>query len=149
MTLTKQDLMNELKNQQKTLKNIISPKDFADQGQVADVIAIELKDKMKPTQLRKFFHAVKEKERRVKGDKDSDNISSAINTELRLLIPELAYAKGRELITQDFYDLMRCCLSAETLKTVGDLRVFMQFLTAILAYHKFHEKDNKKKGGKQ
>ena len=148
MKLTKQDLMNKLKDQQKTLKDIITPEDFADQGQVADDIAIELKDKMKPTQLRKFFHAIKEKERKVKGDKDNDDIPSAINTELRLLIPELAYAKGRKLITQDFYDLMRSCLSAEKLRTVGDLRVFMQFLTAILAYHKYHEKEKDNKGGK-
>jgi hypothetical protein len=41
---------------------------------------------------------------------------------------------------------MRLCLSSNKLKKVGDLRVLMQLLTAILAYQKYHEKV---KGGKE
>ncbi len=60
--------------------------------------------------------------------------------EVRLLVPELAYARGRDLIPQKFYDLMRRCLSDPKLQTVGDFRRLAELLTALLAYHKYHEK---------
>jgi len=142
------DLINKLKERKdETLKDILTPDEFAQRGQIADKIALELKEKMKPTQLRRFFHAIKEKERTVKGKNDDEKLGQKTKSEIRLLIPEIAYARGRKLITQDFYELMQICLSSGKLEKVGDLRILMQFLTAIIAYHKFHEKV--KDGGRE
>jgi CRISPR type III-A-associated protein Csm2 len=58
------------------------------------------------------------------------------------IMPELAYARGRKLIPNKFYRIMKACLRNQSLVTVGDFRLFLEFLTAVLAYHKFREKSN-------
>lgn len=118
--------------------------DFADEEKDADKLAqffVEQdkklkKDRLKPTQLRKVFHALKEVERKYKGKNGEDffEISDILS-----LKPELAYAVGRELIPQEFYRLMKTCLTSEKLKKVNDFRRLMEFLTAVLAYHKFRK----------
>lgn len=145
--LTKENILSELKKSG-TLRDLLSPEQFAEPNQVADKLAESYvkEGEMKPTQLRKVFNALKEKERILKGRKDEDELDSSVQTKMRLLIPELAYARGRKLIPQEFYELMRICLSSDKLKKVGDLRVLMQLLTAILAYQKYHEK---LKGGRE
>lgn len=151
VVLTKENILKELKNQQGTLKDLLRPEQFAEPEQIADKIAESYE--LKPTQLRKVFHALKEKERmiRAKGLKDEDELDVSITTGIRLLLPEIAYARGRKLIPQEFYELMCVCLSSNKLKKVGDLKVLMEFLTAILAYHKYRKeiKTSSEKGGKE
>jgi CRISPR type III-A-associated protein Csm2 len=142
--LTSKNVVEELKKEG-TLMELLTPEQFAGRGQVAENIAKEYAKVMKPTQLRKVFHALKEKERALKGKEDREELDSKSKAAIRLFIPELAYAYGRKLIPIGFYDLMSLCFSKEKLQKIGDLRVLMQFLTAILAYHKFHEKA--KEGG--
>lgn len=137
--LNSKNILNELKKPG-TLKELLTPEQFAERGRVADELAREYVKEMKPTQLRKVFHALKEKERTFKGKNDEDELDSKSKSAIRLFIPELAYAHGRKLIPKGFYDLMCLCFGSDKLQKVGDLRVLMQFLTAILAYHKFHEK---------
>lgn len=139
--LTKDNIVKELKKPG-TLMDLLNPEQFAEENQVAYRLAQEYvgkKEEFKVTQLRKVFHALKEKERLLKG-KDDEDLEPDIKVAIRLLIPELAYAQGRKLIPYEFYELMQLCLSSEKLQKVGDLRVLMQFLTALLAYYKFHEK---------
>jgi CRISPR-associated protein Csm2 len=57
-----------------------------------------------------------------------------------MMMPMLAYAKGRKLIPQSFYDLMKICFGAEKCKTVEDFNQAVSFLEAILAYQKYYEK---------
>lgn len=142
--LNKENIIGELKKQG-TLSELLPLEQFAEPGKVADELAKDFKDKLKPTQLRKVFHALKEMERDFKGRKDDEKLRSEDKIKIYPLAPELAYARGRDLIPQDFYELMRLCLSSEKLDTIGDFRRLVQFLTAILAYHKYHEKG---KGGK-
>ncbi|MBU1207731.1 MAG: type III-A CRISPR-associated protein Csm2 [Proteobacteria bacterium] len=145
MALTKDNILDELKKQG-TLTALLSVEEFAEQDKLADQLAAEFRTSLKPTQLRKIFHAIKAIERRFKGEDDSKRFDPQDKVEVRLLVPELAYARGRDLIPQKFYELMRQCLSEQKLQSLGDFRRLAQLLTALLAYHKYHDKV---KGGRE
>lgn len=146
MVLTSKNIIEELEKKG-SFSELLRIEDFAEEEKVADQLAREFRKSLKPTQLRRIFHAIKEVERNlkeVKKDDDKKELTSQNRSRIFRLLPELAYARGRLLIPQKFYRLMRISLGTEKLKTVKDLRVFIEFLTAILAYHKYHEKE----GGK-
>jgi CRISPR-associated protein Csm2 len=52
--------------------------------------------------------------------------------------PKLAYAYGRGLIPKEFYELMSSCLAL--VKTGDDFKRFMEYVRAMMAYHKFEAK---------
>ena len=111
---------------------------FAPDGKWASQIAKYLGDKMKVNQLRKVFGELKNIELTLKrqGKKDSDEFNEP---RLSLLIPQLAYARARKLIRKDFYELMKVVIGDKKttkIKTAGDYRRFVEFMTAIVAYHK-------------
>lgn len=115
----------------------INARDYAVENGWAHVVARDIQRRMKFTQLRKFFGSVKHinvKLRNYDENERLDDIESA-DQERYELLPELAYALGRDLITRDFYDLMRLCLEDKVV-SVGDFRMFEKFLSAILAYCK-------------
>lgn len=149
VTLTKENVIDQLRKPG-SLSQLLDPEQFAEPEKVADQLADGfIKDKsaeLKPTQLRRVFHALKQKERKFRLKSEGDVLEPNDKKEIYLLLPELAYARGRGLIPQNFYELMRLCLSTDKLKTIGDFRRLVQFVTAILAYHKYHEKV---KGGQQ
>jgi CRISPR-associated protein Csm2 len=111
--------------------------EFAPPEECAQIIAEQLaKKKMKITQLRKIFTTIKALELRVKDQKPDD---SFMEQEFYMLIPHLAYAKGRDLIPSDFYDRMKKIIGdgkTGKIKTVEDFKRFVDFMTAIIAYHK-------------
>lgn len=120
----------------------LTPEEFAPIGGDAYVVATkkeEGKDKrrLKITQLRKLFAEIKRLEQEVKGKRDDEPLTEEFYNKLWLLQPELAYARGRDLVDKSFFELMRVSLSENKLKTVGDFRRFAQFLTAIVAYSKY------------
>lgn len=146
MVLTSKNIIEELEKKG-SFSELLRIEDFAEEKKVADQLAREFRKSLKPTQLRRIFHAIKEVERNLKEvtkDDDKKELTSQNRSRIFRLLPELAYARGRLLIPQKFYRLMRISLGTEKLKTVKDLRVFIEFLTAMLAYHKYHEKE----GGK-
>ena len=111
---------------------------FAPDGKWASQIAKYLGKEMKVNQLRKVFSELKNIELVLKrqGKKDSDDFN---DPRLSLLIPQLAYAKARKLIREDFYELMKVVIGDKKttkIKKVGDYRRFVEFMTAIVAYHK-------------
>lgn len=116
------------------------PKDFADIGGLADQLADYDEKELRATQLRKIFHALKDIERQVKRElrggkkKETDPFESS---QLLLLMPDLAYAKGRKLIPDDFYDVLQLVLRKKV-ETYADFERAMQFIEAVMAYHKFH-----------
>lgn len=85
--------------EKKTSFSEVSIKEFAPAGKWADTVAGGMK-KMKTAQLRKLFTSIKQVERKVQGKKEADKFEGA---ELYMLVPHLAYAKARELITGDFF----------------------------------------------
>ncbi len=116
----------------------IKPEDYAVPDGWADQIAKEnRKEKIKVTQLRKFFNHVKLIHRKAK----SGSFDEERKNELFLLLPELAYAQGRGLITKDFYELMRSCLIQDKrckFEKSAEFDNFVKFFEAILAYHKMY-----------
>ena len=66
--LTESTILEELKKTG-TLAELLDPEYFAEPGQVAERLAEKYvkSGELKPTQLRKIFHALKEKERSLKG----------------------------------------------------------------------------------
>jgi len=110
--------------------------DFAPDGTWASIVAEDLGKGMKTAQLRKVFHELKRIETQQRGI--DDNIAFK-DSKIYLLIPQLAYARARDLITRNFYDLIRVIIgdkSTTKLKTVGDYHRFIDFMTAIVAYQK-------------
>jgi CRISPR-associated protein Csm2 len=131
MTLTAQEVIAKVESLKRLAE--LDPKDFAEEQGYADVLAQAFGGTLKPTQLRKVFHSLKRIDLGLKGKPADTALDRA---EVNRLIPELAYALGRQLIPREFYALMKACLGHQRMQTVGDFRRAMQFLTAILAYHK-------------
>jgi CRISPR-associated protein Csm2 len=100
--------------------------------------------KLKRSQLRKFFNEIKTLEYDLKKyDLKKEEDIKKIQMRILALIPKLAYAKGRELIDEDFYDFMKTILmkvkediNKEDVQKVFE--VFVKILESIVAYHIFH-----------
>lgn len=128
--------INDVKGkiQQLTKFSLLSPDYYAVENGAAHIVAKSIKDReMKTTQLRKFFGHIKKLDAQTKGKKLTDTFES---TKLSLIMPELAYALGRKLISAEFYGLIKECLNAPKIKTIADFKNFVDFLSAVLAYHK-------------
>jgi CRISPR type III-A-associated protein Csm2 len=110
---------------------------YAEENGLADEFARNIKKELNPTQLRRFFHQVKDLQLRFEKENNFDRAKIA------LIMPTLAYAVGRSLIPAEFYDLMKFCFGSEKCKTKADFENSVQFLEAILAYHKYYEKTSK------
>ena len=51
-------------------------------------------------------------------------------------MPQIAYAKGRNLITWPFYNLMKECINPKKIRDKEDYKSFVSFYTAVVAYSK-------------
>lgn len=128
--------INDVKTKIRELTSFsdLEPDYYAVEKGAAHIVAIDIKKKeMKTTQLRKFFGHIKKLEAETKGKKKGDSIESS---KLYLIMPELAYALGRKLISKDFYELVKESINSNKIKTVEDFKQFVNFLSAVLAYHK-------------
>jgi CRISPR-associated protein Csm2 len=113
--------------------------DFAPQGGYAEKIAQAFMKQLKTAQLRKFFDSLRKIERDLE-KKPWDNLKA----EFLMLEPRLAASVARKLVPDQFYRLMKVCFDkvnnagGEAEKKESFTRL-MQFLEAIVAYHKYHE----------
>lgn len=118
-----------------TMLKDMETKKFADEGEYADKIAKISGRSLKTNQLRKFFGAVREIQRKENWDD--------MEVEFYLLKPKLAYSQGRKLIPRDFYNVMKVCMNKVDIGTeqdkVANFNKFVDFLEAIVAYHKYYE----------
>lgn len=128
-------IIEEIKNRRKFKE--VKVDEFAKAESWADLIAQSLGDKMKTTQLRKVFTSIKLMDQRTKGKLESEQFN---DPDLYMLLPQMAYAKARKLIIPEFYDLIKTVINDGKIVDIGDFRRFVQFLTAIVAYHKQHSK---------
>ncbi len=129
------DSIGDIKEHLTKLKTLseLRPEDFALEGGIAHII-VKKKGDMKFTQIRKFFGQIKKIEAtKIKGKNSDDKVSMA---DFYLLMPELAYGVGRKVVSREFYDVMKICLSGNKIQTVADFRKFIDLLTAVIAYHK-------------
>jgi len=109
--------------------------DFCEEDGLADSLAQKFgKDELKPTQLYKVFQELKRIERDVKGKDPGDGFERSAVVHL---LPIVAYNAARGHIPKPFYEIIRTCLSRERLHTNGDFVRVVEFISAVLAYHKF------------
>ena len=115
---------------------LLEPEYYAKENGAAHVVAKDIKKKMKVTQLRKFFGHIKKIQLKYKGEQADKKVDKS---EFYLLLPELAYALGRDLISRNFYELMKMSLGSSKIEEVKDFNRFVDFLSAVLAYHKMEK----------
>ncbi len=135
MSLTVQEVKSELQKLD-SMWDLHLNKFCEPEGYAHSLVQRWGKEGLKPTQLRKVFNQLKARKREVEKERDKE-----FNREKILpLLPMLAYACGRDLIPKDFYDIMKICLGQEKLKTNKDFVRLVEFVEAILAFHKFEFK---------
>lgn len=121
----------------------LSIKLIADENGYADQIAHTLRN-MKTAQLRRFFGAIKSIERTIEED-NSEKAWDEVEAEFYLLKPKIAYAKGRKLIPEEFYQVLKVSLNKINVGTnedkIENFKRFVKFLESIVAYHKFYGGD--------
>lgn len=136
-------MTNELDRVKEKINNLKSLKyyeveEFVKFGGDADKITQQLGNSdIKTSQLRKFFAAVKEIELNLKEKNEWDEKAKM---DFYLLMPKLAYANGRDVISNRFFDLMKIIMekigSGNQEDILEDFSRFVQFLEAIVAFYK-------------
>jgi CRISPR-associated protein Csm2 len=118
-------------------------KSIADEDGYADKIAHTLRN-MKTAQLRRFFGAIKLIERTIE-EENPEKAWDEVEAEFYLLKPKIAYAKGRKLIPDEFYQVLKVSLNKINIGTnkdkIENFKRFVKFLESIVAYHKFYGGD--------
>lgn len=120
-----------------SLKDLVV-EEIAKEGGYAEKVAKSQSFKnLKTTQLRNLFDGIKENERKL-----TEKGWNAIEADFYMLRPSLAYAKARELIPEDFLNLMNACMKqvdkGDENGKKENYKRFVQFLEAIVAYHKYY-----------
>ena len=120
----------------KMLKDL-GEKKFADEKGYADTIASRLRG-MKTTQLRKFFDSIRKIKEELKDGRWED-----VEAEFYLLKPKIAHARGRNLIPEEFNELMKVCMKKVDVGEDSDekkknFEKMVEFLEAIVAYHRYY-----------
>ncbi len=126
------DVIAEVKSLESMAK--LKPEVYAEKDGWADVVVKNAK--INATQLRKIFHHIKQLKREFK---KPENFNRA---KIAMIMPSLAYARGRQHIEEDMYDLLTLCFGQNKCRNKDDFDSAANFLEAILAYHKYyHPKD--------
>lgn len=87
--------------------------------------------RLKTTQVRKFFEAVKQISARLRTDQQLD-----LASECALLRPLLAYTAGRVDTVKPLMKVLDPCL--QKISSAADFQVFHRFLESTLAYHRYY-----------
>ena len=140
-------MANELQKVKEKIKNLPSLKyyeveDFVKFDGDADKITNELRNSIKTSQLRKFFAEIKDIDIYLK---DKDIWDEKAKMDFYLLMPKLAYAKGRKVIDNKFFELMKISMekvgSGKEEDILDDFKRFVQFLESIVAFYKVKNRD--------
>lgn len=113
--------------------------EIAKEDGIAEQAAKEF-ERLKPSQLRRVFDVVKKIDYTL-----VDKSWTDVEADFHMIRPLLAYAKGRDLIPDDFYTLVTIAMQKVP---VGDddqkkknYRIFVKLLESIVAYHKYYYKE--------
>jgi len=114
----------------------ISIEDIAKEDGLAEQAAKNFRD-LKPSQLRRFFGAVKKIEYNL-----ADDSWSAVEADFYMIRPLLAYAEGRSLIPRDFYTLVTVAMQkvpvGDDAQKKKNYKTFVNLLESVVAYHKYY-----------
>jgi len=114
------------------LSKVFSKEDLYLPQHDAYLVASDLGDKMKISQIRKIFDMVEQAALLARNDK----FEKAQET-IFMVVPNVAYATGRGLVEpQSFNDLMQMCINTKRIKTNEDIETLFRFLQSIVAYKK-------------
>ena len=91
-------------------------------------------DGPKNHQLRKFYDAVKQIERRTVGKNYDDELEQNLVAQLLFLRPHLANAESKNRNIGQLREALEPCLDSRVMKTTEDLTRFVKFFEAIIAY---------------
>ena len=106
--------------------------EFIQKDGIADEFMKKRHGQIKINQLRNFFSEIKS----IK----PENFSSTNKARLEM---SLAYDYGRNVITNDFYDLVTKLLSKINIENKKeDFKQFFEMVQALIAYHKYHSKQS-------
>ncbi len=138
--------MPEIKLWKNRDKKIIDPTLYSD---IAEQMAKEMKNDLemsrrrvnKRTQIRKFYDEVVRLDTEAKRlDMNSDNGREKWDNILpmvHMLVAKAAYARGRDLVSQNFSDFIRS--SVKQVSEPVDLSVFANFFEAFMGFYRLYE----------
>lgn len=111
----------------------LDPRLFSD---TAETLAREIgreKNINKSSQLRRYFDEVVRLNTKVKSDGAS---MDTILPQVHMLLSKVAYARGRNLVTADFVEMMKSGIYQ--VHDADDLHVFANFLESFMGYYKMY-----------
>jgi CRISPR-associated protein Csm2 len=125
------DLIKEIQRAN-SLKEVFTPEKYALPDGWAYKTADTLigNNAMNTNQIRKIFGELKSIEEKLKREKSLERCKN----DILLLMPHVAYARGRGVVSQNFYDLMKECITLKKIKEPKDFEAFVKFFTAVVAY---------------
>ncbi len=131
----------EILNRIEQTKNLaeIDIEEIAKENGIAESLVLAFRGQLNPTQLRKFFDTIvrNQEQLREKG-------WEAAQADFYMLRPNLAYAKGRKLIPDDFFNLVDACMRKIPADSDAQIRKnydrFVDLMKALVAYAKYHGK---------
>ncbi|NLH40175.1 MAG: type III-A CRISPR-associated protein Csm2 [Elusimicrobia bacterium] len=113
-------------------RGIINQNLFSDTAkEIAEKLNSDSKSN-KPTQIRKFYDELLRIRGLIKNEEDFKKQLAYIY----MIKPKVAYAKGRKLVSDVFYDFINLCINENKIKTLQDFDVFLSLFEAVIAYYK-------------
>ena len=111
---------------------------FAREGGLVDSLVRGTEwQKVKMTQLRRFFAEVKRITTRAEKADGAQQLAK-LREQVNMLHPLLAYAAGRGTIRREARDVLIALLDPDKLKSQADFKRLDDVMTSLVAYHKFH-----------
>lgn len=122
-----------------SLKEVFLPEKYALADgwayKTANVLLARSRDNSKKgmnvNQIRKIYNELRSIADNIKMNNKLDDDSK---NRIMLIMPQVAYAKGRGVVTQEFYNLMKECISLKKIKQKEDFISFFNFFKAVVAY---------------
>lgn len=113
-------------------KDLTSEDIYLPDGKAA-IIASEL-FKTSSNQVRKFYGMIKEAEHFAENGEFAKG-----KDKLYMIVPLAAYAFGRDLMDDNFYEFIKACIKKEKILSNDDIYTFSHFFESIVAYSKMKE----------
>lgn len=101
---------------------------------ISDSGKADKKEKNKSTQLRKFYDEIVMWDQRVKTNPEKFAEYLPL---IRMINAKVAYAKGRDLVDESFFNLMKKCLSE--VKDEKSFSSCKKFLEAFMGFYKMYQ----------